>query len=220
MTAASHSSAEAATEPLMRLVRARAEAYRALDAAGGLILPDPLAPMTRPAPPAPVPRHPMVHAHELLALEGPDLVRSSYQRILWRNAQPEEVVWRSDLLRSGVLSPLELLVDLSSSAEGQLCKVTIEGLDQKWPWSLALRLAWIRKSRVWADKLGLSDLRKAVQRWLVEQRVRTDRHDAALQGLLGATVDTDPAASAAALRRRIAALEARLAELERRVVGK
>ena len=202
----------------MRLVKSRAAAYRALDASGSLVLPDPLDPLIRPIPVSNVPRHPTVDIKELLALEGPDLVRSAYQRILWRDAQPEEISWRSDLLRSGALAPVVLIHDLSTSAEGRQCQVHIEGLERRWRFCIGRRRKVIKAWRLILTKLGIPSLRVAAHRWLVEQRNRTDRHEAALKGLLGPTVDQDPAGAAAILRRRVATLESRIAELERRVV--
>ena len=205
-------------DALMRLVKSRAAAYRALDASGSLVLPDPLDPLTRPIPVSDVPRHPSVNIQELLALEGPDFVRSAYQRILWRNAQPEEVSWRSDLLRSGSLAPVVMIHDLSTSAEGRQCNVLIHGLEQRWRFCIGRRRKVVKAWRLILTKLGIPSLRVAAHRWMVEQRNRTDRHEAALKGLLGPTVDQDPAGAAAILRRRVASLESRIAELERRVV--
>ena len=204
-------------DALMRLVKRRADDYRQQEARGVLVLPDHLPTLVRASVPgqSSIPCHPRFHVRELLALNGPDLVRGAYQRILWRDATPDEVAWRTDQLRLGAVAPSQLLRQIRYSPEGIRCGVVIVGLEWHRWLRAPLKVPVIRK--FWRILLALSELphlKEQAHRALVEQRTRIDRHDDALRGLVGIAIDGNPAPAAHALRQRIAALEARLEMLE------
>jgi hypothetical protein len=201
---------------LMARAESLAAAYRQADARGELSLPDPLPlPRTGPAPASrPVLHHATVGLGELLCLRGEALVRSAYERLLWRRASQEEVDRYVLAMAVRAIDVYQFIAALRRSPEGRRCEVLLQG--QGWRRAILQLLRLPGGMRLWGMLRGLMalpSLRRETMSALLDLHARLDRIEYAMGGL-GPEAARHPDA-AQALRQRVQGLERRLQALAR-----